>query len=500
MILVFLIGGGADAPKLPRTKHGLQDIRRIQGAAARGAGADDRVNLVHEEDGAGYAFQFGQHALEPSLEIPPVLGPGKQRPHVQREDLGLAEALRHIPLGDAKRQTFGQGGLADTGVAHEDGIVLAPAQQHMDGAGHLLVATDQRIDLAFLGLIHQIHGVLFQGRTGLALALFATGFGGGLLPARAMGDVFQHVQPAHTMGLQIVDGVGILFLEKGRQNIADFYLLLPRGLHLHDGTLENALHAERLHHFRIGVLGQGFHMIGKKTLKLMLQAHHIDAAMDQNFPARFLQEHGKEQMLQSQVFMPAALDLFDGGSQHPFQFLTEHSNLFHAAFQGIAILPGQAMDQGDFHLGNFGGIFAADADTGFVDTQHNLRGLVFLFMKDDNQNFHHEFHGGVVVVMEQYAVHPGFPDLFLDTDARIGKFLFPGMTHDLANTSLRVSLPRRAGTHPPFRGIYKSRSVPVEGMPQKDDTAAESTLHLGRIGDPAASDNTLRNKAESLSV
>jgi hypothetical protein len=73
-------------------------------------------------------------------------------------------------------------------------------------------------------------------------------------------------------------------------------------------------------------------VIGKKALQLMLEAHDIDTAMDQNIPARFLQEHGEQQMLQGQVFMPTALDLFDGAGQYPFQLLAEHSNLFHTAF------------------------------------------------------------------------------------------------------------------------------------------------------------------------
>jgi len=101
-------------------------------------------------------------------------------------------------------------------------------------------------------------------------------------PARAVGNVFQHVQPADAVGLQVIDGVGILLLEEGRQNVAHFHLLLARGLHLHDGALQDALYTERLHDFGRTVLGQGFHVFVEKALQLMLEAYDVDTAMHQD--------------------------------------------------------------------------------------------------------------------------------------------------------------------------------------------------------------------------
>jgi hypothetical protein len=48
-------------------------------------------------------------------------------------------------------QAFGDGGLADAGIADEQRVVLAAAAQDLDRALDLGIAADQRIDLAFCG-------------------------------------------------------------------------------------------------------------------------------------------------------------------------------------------------------------------------------------------------------------------------------------------------------------------------------------------------------------
>ena len=57
-------------------------------------------------------------------------------------------ALRHVAIDDAQRQPFGDGGLADAGLADQHRVVLGAARQHLDGAADLLVAADHRIELA----------------------------------------------------------------------------------------------------------------------------------------------------------------------------------------------------------------------------------------------------------------------------------------------------------------------------------------------------------------
>ena len=53
---------------------------------------------------------------------------------------------------DAERETFHHGGLADSGFAHQDGIVLAAAGEDIDDLADFEIAAQYRIDLAALGI------------------------------------------------------------------------------------------------------------------------------------------------------------------------------------------------------------------------------------------------------------------------------------------------------------------------------------------------------------
>ena len=63
------------------------------------------------------------------------------------------------PLDDLARQALGDGRLADAGIADEQRIVLLAPAQHLDGAQHLRLAADQRVDAAALGLLVEVDAV-----------------------------------------------------------------------------------------------------------------------------------------------------------------------------------------------------------------------------------------------------------------------------------------------------------------------------------------------------
>jgi hypothetical protein len=56
--------------------------------------------------------------------------------------------FRHIVLDDATGQTFGNRGLAYTGITHQQRVVLGAAAQNLDGALNLMLTANQRINLA----------------------------------------------------------------------------------------------------------------------------------------------------------------------------------------------------------------------------------------------------------------------------------------------------------------------------------------------------------------
>ena len=96
----------------------------------------------------GWSFSVLQHALQALLEIAAVLGAGQQRAHVERVDDRLGQHLGHVALRDAPGQALGDRGLADAGLADQQRVVLAAAAQDLDDALDLVLAADQRIDLA----------------------------------------------------------------------------------------------------------------------------------------------------------------------------------------------------------------------------------------------------------------------------------------------------------------------------------------------------------------
>ncbi len=78
--------------------------------------ADDRVDLVDEENRILVILDLLHHLLQAFFEIAAIAGAGQQRPHVERKDRGVSQNLRHLVLGDLARQALRDRGLADAGI------------------------------------------------------------------------------------------------------------------------------------------------------------------------------------------------------------------------------------------------------------------------------------------------------------------------------------------------------------------------------------------------
>ena len=94
------------------------------------------------------ACDLVEHRLQPLLELAAIFRAGDQRAHVERQQLLVLQALRHVAIDDAQRQALGDRGLADAGLADQHRVVLGAARQHLDGAADFLVAADDRVELA----------------------------------------------------------------------------------------------------------------------------------------------------------------------------------------------------------------------------------------------------------------------------------------------------------------------------------------------------------------
>mmetsp|Transcript_11094 Transcript_11094/g.26124 ORF Transcript_11094/g.26124 Transcript_11094/m.26124 type:complete len:306 (+) Transcript_11094:201-1118(+) len=155
---------GADAAQLAAGQGGFEQVGRVHAALGR-SGADDRVHLVDEQyDLPRVVLHLLEDVFEPLLELTAELGPGHQRAEVEADEAIVLEAVGDVagqhPLGDA----LGDGRLAHPRVADQDGIVLGPPGQDLDGPADLVVAPDDRIQLALGRPGREVDAVLVQRR------------------------------------------------------------------------------------------------------------------------------------------------------------------------------------------------------------------------------------------------------------------------------------------------------------------------------------------------
>ena len=195
VLAVLVERGGADAVQLAARERRLEHVAGIHGAFGL-AGADHGVQLVDEQDDLAFLLgQIVQHRLEALLELAAELGAGDERAHVEREDALVLQSLGHLAVDDALRQALDDGGLADAGLADQHRIVLGAPLQHLDGAADLIVAADDRIELAGGGARGQVDGVLLQRLA----ALLGVGVGDLLAPAHFLDGLLDRA--AHQAGL-----------------------------------------------------------------------------------------------------------------------------------------------------------------------------------------------------------------------------------------------------------------------------------------------------------
>ena len=127
VLAVLVEGGGADGTEAAAGERGLEHVARVHGAFG-GPGADEGVELVDEEDDlAVRLFDLLEHGFEAVFELSAELGSGDHGAEVEGADALVAEDLGDVAEEDAAGQAFDDGGLADTGLADEDGVVFGAA-------------------------------------------------------------------------------------------------------------------------------------------------------------------------------------------------------------------------------------------------------------------------------------------------------------------------------------------------------------------------------------
>ena len=143
---VAILAGIAPRYEEPR-EGGLQDVGGVHRALGA-AGADEGVDFVEEEDHVLDALRLLDELLEAFLELAAVLRAGDDAGHVEGDDAAVAHALGDVADGDGLGKALDDGGLADAGLADEDGVVLRAAAEDLDDALEFGLASDDGIKLA----------------------------------------------------------------------------------------------------------------------------------------------------------------------------------------------------------------------------------------------------------------------------------------------------------------------------------------------------------------
>ncbi len=162
VLAVFVQGRGADAVQFATCQGRLEHVGGVH-RAFRFARPDQGVQFVDEQDDAlGARGDLLQYRLQTLLELATVFAAGQERAEIERQQFLVFEALRHIAIDDTLRQALDDRGLANPRLADQDRIVLGAARQHLDRAADLLVAADDRVELALSRRFGQVAGVFLE--------------------------------------------------------------------------------------------------------------------------------------------------------------------------------------------------------------------------------------------------------------------------------------------------------------------------------------------------
>ena len=153
----------ADAANLAARQRRLEDVGGVERAFGRSR-ADQRVQLVDEDDDVRVVGQLLHDRLEALFELAAILGAGDDQRDVEGENPLVGEEVRHVAVDDLLRQPFDDRGLADARLADQHGVVLGAAAEHLLDALELVLAADQRVELVLHRRLGQVAAELGEQR------------------------------------------------------------------------------------------------------------------------------------------------------------------------------------------------------------------------------------------------------------------------------------------------------------------------------------------------
>ena len=124
VLAVFIQRGRPDRLQLAARQRGLDHVGRVDRALGAPAPMTVCSSSMKRHDRAFGAADLLDDIFKPLFEFAAILGARDDQGQVESEKPFVQKNLRHIARRDLGRQAFNDGGLADAGVADEDGIIF----------------------------------------------------------------------------------------------------------------------------------------------------------------------------------------------------------------------------------------------------------------------------------------------------------------------------------------------------------------------------------------
>ena len=310
--------GRADAADLAARERRLEDVGGVERAFRR-TRADQRVQFVDEDDDVRVVGQLLHDRLEALFELTAVLRAGHDERDVEREDALVGEEVRHVAVDDLLRQPFDDRGLADAGLADEDGVVLGAAAEDLLHALELVAAADQRIEQVLHRRVGEVAAELGEQRRLL-------GAGERRLLVEQLDDVFAHLMEAHAFFHQDGGGHRALFAQDAEQQVLGADVVVQQPIGFFGRELQDALGfgAE-------GNFDRRGHLLAKDGAAFDFLANiferQVGAREDPAGQALSFSDQAEEQVLRLNRDAPELARFVAGKKQHPprsFRIPLEH--------------------------------------------------------------------------------------------------------------------------------------------------------------------------------
>ena len=147
-LAIFRGSRRADALNFAAAQRWFQNIGGIERAFRR-TRADESVQFVDEHNRVLALHQFLHDGLQPLFELPAIFRARDDQRKIERKNSLVREKRRHVAIGNPLRQAFHDRCLSHARLADQNGIILRPAAQDLDGAFEFAISPNERIELAF---------------------------------------------------------------------------------------------------------------------------------------------------------------------------------------------------------------------------------------------------------------------------------------------------------------------------------------------------------------